>query len=232
MATYLERYLAGEQARVWREIVALGEAVRDEPALSETQSVAREMMGRVRRNIERLIPRLRERNYAFANAEPLSAPDENVVGYLAVMEEWGPLPLALRVFWEVVGEVCLDGSFSGGDMGLGEAQFPLSPLTVAGPLASFDNWMEAYEEEEPVGYLNVCYDPSHVLGAFTLPGPCWPADTELLMAQQDVLPGPFGPMLFVEYLRLSLEYGGFPSCAYGQPEKRIIETLTEGFESF
>jgi hypothetical protein len=232
MATYLERYLAGEHAHVWREIVALGDAVRDEPALADAEAVARAMMGRVRRNIERLIPRLRERSYTFANAEPLSAPDENVEGYLAAMEEWGPLPLALRVFWEVVREVSLDGSFSSGDSGLGQAQFPLSPLTVAGPLASFDNWMEAYEEEEPSAYLDVCYDPSHVLGAFTLPGPCWPADTELLMAQQDVLTGPYGPMLFVEYLRLALEYGGFPSCAYGQPDQLIIESLTEGFEPF
>jgi hypothetical protein len=99
-------------------------------------------------------------------------------------------------------------------------------------LASFDEWMEAYEEEEPAAYLAICSDPEGVLGAFTLPGPCLSADTELLMEEQDVLPGPFGPMLFVDYLRLSLEYGGFPSLAYGNPDTQLIESLTEGFEPF
>jgi hypothetical protein len=232
MATYLERYLAGEHERVWREIVALGDAVREEPALAGAEAVAREMMGRVQRNIALLIPRLRERGYVFTNAEPLGAPDENVEGYLAAMEEWGPLPLALRVFWQMVGGVYLEGAFPGGDNELGQTQFPLSPLTIAGPLTSFDPWMEAYEEEEPTASLAICYDPAGVLGAFTLPGPCWRADSELLMQEQDVLPGPFGPMLFVDYLRLSLEYAGFPSLAYGNPDRRVIEGLTESFEPF
>jgi hypothetical protein len=232
MATYLERYLAGEHEPVWREIVALGAAVRKEPALTDAEAVAREMMGRVRRNIERLIPRLRERGYVFANAEPLTGPEENVAGYLAAMEEWGPLPLALRVFWEIVGEVSLDGAYPDGADELGQTQSPLSPLTVAGPLASFDEWMEAFEEEEPAAYLVICSDPEGVLGAFTLPGPCWPADTELLQEKQDVLQGPYGSLLFIDYLRLALEYGGFPSLAYGNPDKQMRESLTEGFEPF
>jgi hypothetical protein len=114
MATYLERYLAGERERVWREIVALGDAVREEPALADAEAVAREMMGRVRRNIERLVLHLRERGYGFTNAQPVPTPDENVAGYLAAMEEWGPLPLALRMFWEIVGEVSLEGAFPEG----------------------------------------------------------------------------------------------------------------------
>jgi hypothetical protein len=232
MASYLERYLAGQHERVWREIVALGDVVREEPARADAEAVAREMMGRVRRNIERLVPRLRERGYGFTNADPLTTPDKNVAGYLAAMEEWGPLPMALRIFWEIVGEVSLEGALPDGAEELGQTQSPLSPLTVAGPLPSFDEWMEAYEAEEPAAYLVICSDPEGILGTFTLPGPCLSADTELLMEEQDVLPGPFGPMLFVDYLRLSLANGGFPSFAYGNPDTQIIESLTEGFEPF
>jgi hypothetical protein len=42
MATYLERYLAGEHEQVWREIAVLGDVVRDEPALPDAEAVARD----------------------------------------------------------------------------------------------------------------------------------------------------------------------------------------------
>jgi hypothetical protein len=54
---YLERYLVGEHEQVWAELVALGEAVRDEPVYSDALVVARETMRRARWNIETLIPR-------------------------------------------------------------------------------------------------------------------------------------------------------------------------------
>jgi hypothetical protein len=63
--TYLERYLAGEYEQVWAELVALGEAVRDEPLHSDALAVARETMRRVRQNLEMLIPRLVTMGYQF-----------------------------------------------------------------------------------------------------------------------------------------------------------------------
>lgn len=53
--SYVEHYLAGEHERVWAELVALGEAVRDEPVYSDALAVARET----------LIPRLRDVGYEF-----------------------------------------------------------------------------------------------------------------------------------------------------------------------
>jgi hypothetical protein len=63
--SYLERYLASEHEQVWAELVALGEAVRDEPVYSDALAVARETMRRVRWNIETLIPCLIAIGYQF-----------------------------------------------------------------------------------------------------------------------------------------------------------------------
>lgn len=126
MATYLARYLAGEHDQVWHELVKMGDAVREEPVFTDAEAVAREMMRRVRDNIERLIPRLREHGYRCALQEPLTPPVDQVESYLAVMEEWGPLPLALRAFYEVVGAVSLDGTFAQDQPWYESAAFPLA----------------------------------------------------------------------------------------------------------
>ena len=63
MASYLDRYLGGEHEAVWAELLAQGERVRAEPLASDALAVAREMMGRVRTNLELHIPRLAAINY-------------------------------------------------------------------------------------------------------------------------------------------------------------------------
>jgi len=65
MATFLERYLNGQSAEVWSDLVALGDQVRKEPVLSEAQAVANETMRRARHNLEVLIPRLANAGYRF-----------------------------------------------------------------------------------------------------------------------------------------------------------------------
>lgn len=65
MTTFLERYQDGEHETVWNELVLLGPAVRQEPVYSDALSVAREIMRRVRQDIELLIDRLVERHFLF-----------------------------------------------------------------------------------------------------------------------------------------------------------------------
>jgi len=65
MTTLLERYVQGEHKRVWEELVAFGEEVRDEPLYTDAVAVARETMRRARSNIEALIPRLAAVGYQF-----------------------------------------------------------------------------------------------------------------------------------------------------------------------
>lgn len=65
MAPYLDRYLSGEHEQVWRELTQLGAQVRSDPVYPDALAVARETMRRACHNIEILIPRPREADYAF-----------------------------------------------------------------------------------------------------------------------------------------------------------------------
>ena len=103
---WLERYCAGEHADVWAELVALGPAVREEPARSAAETVAAETMQRVRANVETLTDRLREAGYEFAVDPPHIPPDRDLSAHVAAVEtRAGPLPMSLRAFYEIVGIV-------------------------------------------------------------------------------------------------------------------------------
>ncbi len=52
MLSYLERYLAGELAAVWEDLVALGAEAHSPTYFEDASSVATETMRRVRHNIE------------------------------------------------------------------------------------------------------------------------------------------------------------------------------------
>ncbi len=128
VATYLERYLAGEHEQVWVELVSLGERVREEPLYSDAWAVARETMRRARRNIELLVERLPALGYRFGydwlaeqrgtefgpeaireierDAPHFRPPRSDVAERIAELEaRAGALPLALRAWYEVVGTV-------------------------------------------------------------------------------------------------------------------------------
>lgn len=75
-----DRYAAGEHEAVWREMTALGAAVRDKRVLAHAEAVARATMARVRHNVELLIPRLAAMGYAFGHAAPSSAEPRMATG--------------------------------------------------------------------------------------------------------------------------------------------------------
>jgi hypothetical protein len=112
MPSYLERYRQGECEQVWAELLALGGEVRDERLYLEAQSVAHETMTRARANIELLVPRLTSLGYQFAHPDRVFVPaDEETRRLVTQIEQRaGPLPLSLRAWCEVVGEVNFMGS--------------------------------------------------------------------------------------------------------------------------
>jgi hypothetical protein len=65
LSNYYGRYQRGERIRVWSDLIALGEAVRQEPVYSDAVAVARETMTRARQNVETLITRLDGIGYEF-----------------------------------------------------------------------------------------------------------------------------------------------------------------------
>ena len=112
MPTFLDRYRSGEREQVWAELIALGAKVREEPLYGDALSVARETMNRARGNIELLVAHLKELGYTFAHPEGVFTPPEaDISERISVLErQAGPLPLSLRVWCEVVGDVNLMGS--------------------------------------------------------------------------------------------------------------------------
>lgn len=56
---FYERYLAGEHERVWHEMMGVS------PITEEMVCVVQETMQRVKRNIDRLIPRIEAIGYQF-----------------------------------------------------------------------------------------------------------------------------------------------------------------------
>jgi hypothetical protein len=111
--TYLERYQNGEYEAVWAELVALGEQVRQGPTLADAQAVARETMRRVRANVETLYGRLKAMGYEFQFPERafLPPPPDIVTQMDAVERRFGPLPLSVRAWCELVGEVDFCGNY-------------------------------------------------------------------------------------------------------------------------
>jgi hypothetical protein len=72
MPTFLERYQAGDYVRVWADLEALGDSVRQDRYLVDAQAVANETMKRVRHNAEVVVARLESIGYQFeSNAETI-----------------------------------------------------------------------------------------------------------------------------------------------------------------
>jgi hypothetical protein len=115
MTSYLERYQNGEYEQVWAELVALGEGVRQEPVYSDAVAVARETMRRARHNIALIYERLKSINFRFEDPNhAFLPPDAEIIAQIDEFErEVGPIPLSLRAWAEVVGEVNFMGNYPG-----------------------------------------------------------------------------------------------------------------------
>jgi hypothetical protein len=74
MKSFLQRYQRSDHEQVWRELVALGPTVREEPLYADALAVARETMRRARHNIELLVPRLSSLGFAFGCQWVLECP--------------------------------------------------------------------------------------------------------------------------------------------------------------
>jgi hypothetical protein len=97
---------------VWSELLTFGGQIRDERLYAEVQSVAHETMSRARANIELLVTRLTSLGYQFAHPDRVFVPTDDELRRLVseIERRAGPLPLSLRAWCDVVGEVNFMGS--------------------------------------------------------------------------------------------------------------------------
>ncbi len=227
MFSYFERYQefasAGYQnSRVWAELTSLGADIRQEPLCSDARAVAFETMARARHNVEVLIERLHALEYHFLYPEKIwITPDSDTIPALNAFEDqYGMLPLSIRMWYEVVGSLSLMGShpklcymdsFDGGS----SKPFYSDPLVInplkAPPLPYYADMVFDTTGEEttdpPYGIWlapDAIQKANHSGGGPTqimFPNPAM--DAPLLSEQWD-------GVLFVSYLQQCFQWGGFP----------------------
>lgn len=119
--------------------------MRDKVVLAEAEKVAAEMMARVRDDLARIVRVLEARDYAFAAGsakKALPAPSAKAAAAIASLEKalGVPLPIALRAFYEVVGEVnlCEDVDAVPDDDAPFAGYGRLNPLVIVSPRAALD----------------------------------------------------------------------------------------------
>ena len=102
----LDRYLAGEHEAVWRDLLALGTAVREDPHAADALAVAYETMGRVEENVRTVSGRLVRSGFTKSDGRLHAPPNRSVDMQIRQLEKVaGTLPISLRAFYEIVGSV-------------------------------------------------------------------------------------------------------------------------------
>ena len=104
MGIYLQRYLGGECEAVWRQLVDLGEAALRPPVLEEATAVTEEVVRRMIHNARVIGNYLADAGYEFQTPGPFVVPaDESTAeGVRQIEQEYGELPLILKVWWSHV----------------------------------------------------------------------------------------------------------------------------------
>ncbi|MEO7714713.1 MAG: hypothetical protein ABIY70_00805 [Capsulimonas sp.] len=242
MATYIDRYRAGEHEQVWAELTALSDAVRTEPLLSEAMAVARETMAWARQNVELLIPRLEAIGYRFGFYEegapvpsypgPLVPPPPDITTQLDTLETAvGALPLSLRAWYEAVGAVDFMG-FHAQWRAIYPDPLVVNELELEYRLDSYRDWREECDEEgeEEMGPYEYEFAPDFYHKANVSGGAPYGIALPCLTADATAENEPHRTT-FVDYLRICFQWGGFPGLDPNIAEvnsTQHIAYLTEG----
>ena len=239
MPTFLERYLRGEYEQVWDDLYADGAPAPHGALLEDALAVAQETMRRVRGNIQLLIPRLEGMGYRFGvyphgrtpvpgYSGPYHPPRPGIARQIAEFERLdgvGALPLSLKVFWEVVGDV----DFMGTHPLWPEYSDPLVVYPLEAAKTDYEDWLYMLEEGEfEMGPFGVPLAPDffhkdNVSGGapYELHVPN-PGMDGIVENERQATP-------FVNYLRVCFRCGGFPGVQWSAVEiPQELRGLAEG----
>lgn len=232
--TYLKRYVDGEFVQVWDELVNLGDRVRTEPVYSDAKEVCRELMQRVKSNCLTLCDRLTTIGYVLGQGEkyypgPCVPPDSTELARLEVVELQAvipTLPMSICTFWEVVGSVNLKGYHPRWP----SQSDPLWVDPILGAWEVFRYWDDC-GREEPLTAMAISPDIIQKDGAsgsiYEIGIPAIGIDSIVYGLKNSE------QITFVEYLRKSFEWGGFPGLADVQHKlHRELELLRHGLLPF
>lgn len=222
MTTFLERYRNGEYEQVWLELLTLSDQVRQEPLLTDASAVAHETMYRVRTNIERLVAHLNGLGYQFAFPQQVFVlPRSDIQTQIATFERMvGSLPLSLQAWYEIVGSVCLMGSYPSLAAYSGQV-FGFAPNRYADPLVVFplEVAFEEYEDWKGVGRIGDDEDKAEPFVISLAPDDYHKENVSggspygiavPTMAIDAKFQDEWHNTSFVNYLRICFRWGGFP----------------------
>jgi Domain of unknown function (DUF6745) len=247
---YYERYMAGDHRQVWLELIALGAGVRADQYASDARAVAYTTMSRVARNLVTIVKRLREIGYEFEvesgdqdnvipfgtarrnlwtdtaaseRAAPLKPPERRLADMIRLQQDAGTFPISLRAWFEIVGSVTLLGRHP--VLSPGDGTLSRNPLVIV----PFSQVLRAWDASPPevgiegqpfVAELAPC--PRGQSYSIKLPA----VGMDTLVENE-----PHG-LSFVDYLRLTLQWGGFPGFESAGQRPKEIEFLTQELLAF
>ena len=222
---FLERYLAGQMEDVWQDMFNLGENIRQPAYYSDAKAVVDETMKRAKHNIDLLHQRLKDNGYRFNRpARAVVPPNIGIQDELSKIEKRiGILPMSVRSFCEQVGSVNFTGEHSEIT-----CKYPDSLYVdfLSDIWDEFDNWeVEWSDDSEPLiaSFAPDYYTKSDVSGGapYALRLPDMNADSWLINEPHKTV--------FVMYLQICFDWGGFPGLAMNLDEPPpFVLKLREG----
>ncbi len=104
MGHYWERYKEGDCEAVWRELTDLGEEALQPRLLGETTQITEEIVRRIIHNANIIGQYLKDAGYEFESPGPFVVPanNETAQDVQQIEQEYGELPLFLKVWWKHV----------------------------------------------------------------------------------------------------------------------------------
>lgn len=239
----LDRYRAGEFEAVWRDIRMLGDIEGDLRA--EILAVAEETLRRAARNADLLSERLRAEGWRPLFGQLRTPPSPGDVKLFKKIESItdGPLPPTLRAFWTIVGGIdwvwdhdCGESlPYLCADIPMDEMD-PLCVHAASNIGYLLEEWEAQRDQPDPdlTGPFQLELAPDYLHKAnisggapYSIILPFFGADPEFAYEQHG-LP-------FLDYLRLSFRWAGFPGLDEygGDPEViRFVNEFGKGLEPF
>ena len=244
----LTQYKKGFHQEVYDEILSMGNYILHQSIKSDVTAVAGTMMSRVHHNVKVILAHLQAMGYVFGagffeedisqeerseieqDAPIYRAPSSETSSDITTLEKkFGFLPLSLKAWYEVVGSVNLIGLFPSNDKKYGVVLDPLFTYSIHMVLK-----MSSVPEEgstrnamfsvpiSPDRYFKYGFSGS---GNYSIEIPSQSFDAPLSLEKHATT--------FVNYLRLSMKWGGLPGLEQEcRLSKENLAYLTDGVIPF
>lgn len=237
--TLYDRYLTGDTKQVYAEISNLGVNAFSADNLRDIENVLTETFLRVAYNLNVIYEALKKIDYLFNTnpqynfEKPLHKPLANTQTLLNRIDKavkvFGFVPLSLKYFYKIVGGVNFAWDYNTNDHLLWSMADPIqiSSLDALAETVTDEFWQEEIEEyvnDESFGFafLELSADEFHkdnISGGQAY---------ALQITKQPTIDSSFlnepNNTTFIDYLRISFEYGGFPGMAR--------QAMPESFQDF